>query len=324
MVLKQKKAEHRHHHDGHSHEDILAPCAHHAVHTPLNFDQAFFIATVINAIFVIIQIIAALMTNSTSLLADAIHNLGDVLGLVLAGVANRLVKRKVTERSSYGLKKTSILAALANGVLLVFSCGVIAAEACYKLFSPSAVHALPVIIVAAIGIVINAGTAMLFLRGRDDLNIRAAYLHLLYDSLISAGVVVAAALMYWTNWLWIDPLVGLMIAFLIVKGTWALFTECFRLIIDAVPKKISLNTVHEFLLSQPGVKQVHDLHIWALSTQENALSVHLWMPDEAWTDETRQQLVHKLKTNYHIHHSTIQVERNLDYCDDRCSNLNVL
>ena len=301
---------HDHSHD-HSHHH-----SHH--HSPQAFDRAFFISTVANAVFVMVQIVAALLANSTSLLADAVHNFGDVLSLVLAGVANRLLQRHPTAKTSYGMKKTSILAALTNGVLLVFSCGVIATEAVYKLFSPSPVYVLPVIIVASLGIVVNGGTAALFLRGREDLNIRGAYLHLLYDAWISVGVVLSALLLSWTHWLWIDPLVGLVFAVLFLKGTWGLFADSFHLIIDAVPKKISLIGVHDFLVQQPGVKQVHDLHIWALSTQENAMSVHLWMPDGALTDKARQQLVHTLKSQFHIHHSTIQVEKELVFCEDVC------
>ena len=306
-----------HLHDGkHSHEGKHSHHSHHA--SPKEFDQAFLISTIANAAFVIVQIIAALLANSTSLLADAVHNFGDVLGLVLAGIANRLVKRHPTAKTSYGMKKTSILAALTNGLLLVFSCGVIATEAIYKLFSPSPIHALPVVIVAGVGIIVNGVTAALFMRGRDDLNIRAAYLHLLYDAWISLGVVISAILLAWTHWLWIDSVVGLLIAAIIIKGTWELFADSFHLIIDAVPKKISLTAVHDFLISQPGVEQVHDLHIWALSTQENALSVHLWMPELELTDEARQGLVLELKTKYTIHHSTIQVEKALDYCEDTC------
>lgn len=303
---------HEHHDADHGHH------SHHAHHSPQEFSRAFLISTIANALFVIVQIAAALLAHSTSLLADAVHNFGDVLSLILAGVANHLVKRHPTAKTSYGMKKTSILAALANGILLVFSCGVIATQAIYKLFTPSMMHTLPVIIVAGIGILVNGGTAALFIRGRDDINIRAAYLHLLYDAWISVGVVISAILLSWTHWLWLDPLVGLLIAVIIVKGTWELFTESFHLIIDAVPKKISLSAVHDFLANEPGVKQVHDLHIWALSTQENALSAHLWMPEFDLTDEARQRLVQALKKKYNIHHSTIQVEKELEYCEDVC------
>ncbi|ARG96539.1 cation diffusion facilitator family transporter [Legionella micdadei] len=301
--------EHAHSHT-HSHN-------HH--HGPAQFNRAFLIAIIANGFFVVFQIIYAYIANSTSLLADAIHNLGDVLSLILAWIANNLLNRMPTHRTTYGMKKTSILAALANGILLVFTCGIIASEAVYKLFSPSEVQAVSVMVVATLGIVINGATAALFLRGSDDLNIRAAFLHLLYDAIISVGVVVSAALLYWTHWLWIDPVVGLLIAFLIIKGTWSLFADSFRLIIDAVPRSISWNEVREFLQAEPGVKEVHDLHIWAMSTQENALSVHLYMPDTPLSDEARQSLVRLLREKHNIHHATIQVERNLTFCDDACT-----
>lgn len=302
------------HHDhaeaGHSH-------AHH--HAPQEFNRAFLIAIIANGLFVAIQIFYAYWANSNSLLADAIHNLGDVLGLILAWIANGLLKRMPTAVTTYGMKKTSILSALANGLLLVFSCGIIATEAVYKLFSPSEIDAFAVMLVAAVGIVVNGTTAALFVRGSDDLNIRGAYLHLLYDALISVGVVVSSALLYWTHWLWIDPVVGLLIAAVILKGTWSLFTDSIRLIIDAVPREISLMEVQQLLQAEAGVEQVHDLHIWALSTKENALSVHLWMPEQGLSDEARFDLVRRLKALHNIHHSTIQVETNLEYCEDACA-----
>ncbi|MGQ3890286.1 cation diffusion facilitator family transporter [Legionella sp. CNM-1927-20] len=305
-----KQHEHHPDHNGqHSH--------HHGV--PAAFNSAFLIAISANGAFVVFQIIFSFLANSTSLLADAVHNLGDVLGLVFAWVANGLLKKSPTQNATYGMKKTSILAALANGIMLVFTCGIIATEAMYKLFSPSDVHAGSVMIVAAIGILINGSTAILFLRGSEDLNIRAAFLHLLYDALISVGVVIAAAIIYLTGWLWIDPVVGLLIALIIIKGTWSLFTDSFRLIIDGVPRGISWLAVLETLKAVEGVEQVHDLHIWALSTQENALSVHLYMPTTSLTDNARQQLTQILKEKHNIHHATIQVEQNLKFCDDACA-----
>lgn len=309
MIFHEHEEE-QHDHHGHSH-------SHH--HGPKEFNRAFLVAIVANGLFVICQIIYAYIANSTSLLADAIHNLGDVLSLILAWIANGLLKRIPTQQTTYGMKKTSILAALANGILLVFTCGIIASEAVYKLYSPSEIQAVAVMVVAGVGIIVNGITAVLFLRGQDDLNIRAAFLHLLYDAFISVGVVVSAAILYWTNWLWIDPIVGLLIAILILKGTWTLFADSFRLIIDGVPRSISWNEVGEFLQAEPGVKEVHDLHIWAISTQENALSVHLYMPEAPLSDESRQLLVKALRAKYNIHHATIQVERNLQFCEDACT-----
>ena len=300
-----------HHHEGpHEHH------AHH--HGPVTYNTAFLIAIIANGLFVILQIIFAYLSNSTSLLADAFHNLGDVLGLILAWAATGLMKKMPTEKATYGLKKTSILAALTNGILLVFTCGIIATEAVYKLFSPTEVQAVAVMIVAAIGIVVNSATAFLFLKGSDDLNIRAAYLHLVYDALVSIGVVVAAALLYWTGWLWIDPVVGLLIALVILRGTWSLFTDSFRLIIDGVPTSISWVKVSEFFLAKPGVSSLHDLHIWAISTQENALSVHLYMPEVILSDVLRAEWVEQLKQHFGIQHVTMQIEKTETDCNDAC------
>jgi cobalt-zinc-cadmium efflux system protein len=301
---------HNHSHDHHSHN-----------HEVVTYDRAFLIAIVANGLFVVLQIVFAYIAHSTSLLADAFHNLGDVLALVLAWVATGLMKRKPTQKATYGLKKTSILAALTNGVLLVFTCGIIATEAVYKFFSPTEVQAVSVMIVAGIGIIVNSSTALLFMRGSDDLNIRGAYLHLFYDALVSVGVVISAAILYWTGWLWIDPLVGLLIALVILKGTWSLFADSFRLIIDGVPRSISWAAVSEFLLNRPGVEGIHDLHIWAISTKENALSVHLYMPDMILTDKSRVELVEELRKQFSIQHVTIQTEKTETDCNDACHHI---
>ncbi|QEY50306.1 cation diffusion facilitator family transporter [Legionella longbeachae] len=301
------ESHHHHHHHGNNKDAVT-------------YNKAFIISIIANGLFVVLQIVFAYVANSTSLLADAFHNLGDVLGLMLAWVATVLMKRAPTMKATYGLKKTSILSALANGILLVFTCGIIATEAVYKLFSPTEIQALSVMLVAAVGIVINATTALLFIRGSSDLNIRGAYLHLLYDALVSVGVVLSAALLYWTDWLWIDPVVGLLIAIIILKGTWSLFTSSFRLIIDGVPEHISWTEVSEFLLNKPGVTDFHDLHIWAISTQENAMSVHLHMPDEPLSDSLRAEWVKQLRHQFNIQHVTIQVERTATDCSDACHN----
>lgn len=293
--------------------------AHHGHnHGPVTYNKAFLISIIANGLFVVLQIVFAYISNSTSLLADAFHNMGDVLGLVLAWIATLLMKKKPTMKATYGLKKTTILSALANGILLVFTCGIIATEAMYKLISPSEVQAVSVMVVASIGIVINLATALMFPRDSEDLNIRGAYLHLFYDALFSIGVVLSAGLLYWTGWLWIDPIVGLLIAGVILKGTWTLFTSSFRLMIDGVPDTISWVSVSEFLLAKPGVQNFHDLHIWAISTQENAMSVHLHMPNEALTDATRAEWVEQLREEYNIQHVTIQIETTTTHCDDAC------
>lgn len=294
-----------HHHDNHGHN-----------HGEVTYDKAFLIAISANSVFVLLQIIYAYLAKSTSLFADACHNLGDVLGLIFAWMAMRLMQKKATNKATYGWKKTSILAALVNGGLLIFTCGIIVAEAISKLILPTHVEALSVMVIAGIGIVVNGATAFLFMRGADDLNIKGAYLHLLYDAFISIGVVISAALLYYTGWLWIDPLMGLLIALIILKGTWFLFADSFRLIIDAVPKEISWKDVNDFFLSKAGVQEIHDLHIWALSTQENAISVHLYMPEIVLLDEVRSQWVEELEKKFRIQHATIQVERIPGHCNE--------
>ena len=296
---------HHHHHEEHE-------------HTSSSFDHAFLIAIIANGLFVFAQIIVSSLANSTSLRADAVHNLGDVMSLILAWIAQRLINKAPTQHSTYGMKKISILAALTNGLLLVFTTGMIVTEAIYKFLSPSTVDVGAVAIMASIGILVNGATAVLFMRGKQDLNIRAAFLHLLYDAVISAGVVLAALLMYYTHYLWIDPVFGLFIAAIILKGTWSLFTDSFRLMIDAVPRGIDIILVHKLLSSQPGVQGVHDLHVWALSTRENALSVHLWMPNATLSDQARMALCQQLRELYNIQHITIQVEQAKDTCDDAC------
>jgi cobalt-zinc-cadmium efflux system protein len=287
-------------------------------HKPKNYNKAFFIATFLNGIFVVFQIIFSMIANSTSLLADGFHNLGDVLGLLLAWVANGLLKRLPSARMTYGMKKTTILATLGNGVLLVFSCGIIVTEAIYKFFYPVSINTRMVMVVAGIGMLINGLTASLFYKEKKDLNIKAAYLHLFYDALISLGVLFSGAIIYFSKWLWVDPIVSLFIAAIIMKGTWSLFKNSFRLILDGVPYDISWPSVHKDLEAIPGVNQVHDLHIWALSTQENALSVHLWMPEKILTDSEREELSKKLLEKYNISHITIQIERDVSHCTDTC------
>ncbi|PJD96184.1 MAG: cation transporter [Legionella sp.] len=279
-------------------------------------DKAFLIAILLNGLFVGLQLVYAGFAHSTSLFADAIHNLGDVLGLILAWLATRLMRRKPTIHSTYGMKKTSIFAALLNGSLLIFSCGIILTDALFKLMSPVEINGLSVMVVAALGIVVNGVTALFFYKGSHDLNIRGAFLHLFADALISVGVVVSSIVLLYTHWLWIDPLMGILIAAIILKGTWSLFADSFRLMMDGVPATVSWQEVEQFLSSCPGVEGVHDLHIWALSTQENALSVHLYMPKTSWSEAQRLQYIRQLKTNFDIAHITIQIEETLLACQE--------
>lgn len=277
-------------------------------------NRAFLLAIIANGIFVVLQIVCARMASSTSLFADAIHNLGDVLSLIVAWLGNYLLFKKPTAKSTYGLKKASILAALFNVLLLVFTCGIIFTEALAKFFNPGPIDSTFVIIVAWVGVLINAATAVLFIKDGGDVNIRAAYLHLASDAAVSLGVVIAAFAYWWTKWLWIDPVVGILIAILILKSGWSLLLDSTRLILDGVPRNICYFAVKELLQKQSGVADVHELHIWALSTKENALSAHLYMPKNPLSDFERFQISQKLLTEHNIQHVTIQVESNQDYC----------
>jgi cobalt-zinc-cadmium efflux system protein len=289
-----------HHHD-HQH-------GHHH-HAPQSFNLAFAIAVTFNFLFTLFQIGFAFLANSMSLMADAIHNFGDVFGLILAWGANWLLTKPARKRYSYGYKRTTILAALTNALILVGTSAIITYESIYKLLHISAVNEVTVIIVAVVGIVVNASTAFLFLRGaHDDLNIKGAFLHLLGDALISLGVVVSAIVIFYTQWTWLDPLMGLFIVMIIMWGTWGLLRDSVRLILDAIPHYIDQQGVQLYLQQLPGVAAVHDLHIWGLSTKEIALTAHLIMPHERLTDAHFAEINDVLKKEFRIDHATLQVE----------------
>jgi cobalt-zinc-cadmium efflux system protein len=297
---------HHHHHAGHSHSHGVD-----ALPQPSTFNKAFGWSIGLNLTFALIEAFYAVLANSSSLLADAVHNLGDVLGLAMAWGANWLLTRPSSTRYSYGYKRTTILAALSNALLLVVTSLLIAYDAFYKLLNPSPIHETTVIVVATIGILINGGTAFLFQRKHhSDINIKGAYLHLLYDALISVGVVVVAIAVKYTNWLWLDPLVGLVIVAIILLGTRELLRDSTHLVLDAVPRSIDQEAVKNYLLKFPGVQNVHDFHIWSLSTREVALTAHLVMPEKPLADQDHQTIASELKKRFEIHHVTLQVERN--------------
>lgn len=280
------------------------------VHLPDNFNGMFALAVALNLIFVFIEGGYALSAHSMSLLADAGHNLADVFVLLLAWGANWLSTLAGSERFSYGYKRTTILAALINGLLLIVASGVIAYASFEKLMHPTPMHTDTVIIVALLGIAINGGTALLFRRkGKNDLNVRAAFLHLAYDALISATVVVTAILVLTTGLLWLDPLVGMLIVITILIGTWQLLRNSLNLILDAIPHTISKKEVNEFLHTLQGVTAVHDLHIWGLSTREIALTAHLVMPEHTLMDHDYEMINATLLSRFNINHVTLQVEK---------------
>ncbi len=302
---------------GHDHHDHRAGAGHaqagggqhHHHGDPDAQAAAFRIAIVLNAVFVAAQFGFGFAANSTALMADAGHNLSDVLGLVLALTASILARRAPKGRYTYGLRSTSILAALANAVLLLLACGAIAWEAAQRLFAPPPVAGLTVTLVSGVGIVVNGVSAWLFMRGsKSDLNIRGAYLHMAADAAVSLGVVVAGLAIMGTGWYWLDPLVSLAIVVLIVVGTWGLLHESVELLLSAVPAGIDADAVSEFLRSQPGVTDVHDLHIWGMSTTESALTAHLVIPAGYPGDAALDRIVDALRTRFSITHSTLQVE----------------
>jgi cobalt-zinc-cadmium efflux system protein len=279
-------------------------------HAPASFDKAFAIGISLNATFVLVEAVYGIRANSLALVADAGHNLGDVLGLVLAWAGSVLARRKATATRTYGLRRASILAALGNAGLLLISVGGIAVEAVQRLSAPGEVATTTVMIVALIGIAINGGTALLFARGREgDINIRGAYLHMMGDAAISAGVVVAAYVISLTGLAWIDPVSSLVIAAFILWSAWQLALDSFNLAVDAVPRGIDSRAVKERLLTLDGVTDVHHLHIWALSTTEVALTAHLVRPCEGGEDAVLTAANELLDHDFGIGHATLQFER---------------
>lgn len=286
---------HGHGHAGHS-------------HAPAVFGRAFAIGTALNAGFVLIQVFYGLAAHSTALLADAVHNLGDVFGLVIAWGATTLARRGPTLARTYGWGRSTILASLVNAVVLLLGCGAIAVEAVQRLTAAQPVEGATVMWVAAIGIVVNGATALLFMRGRkDDLNVRGAFLHMASDAVVSAGVVASGLLIVITGWAWLDPLTSLAIVAVIVASTWGLLRDSANLALDAVPGGIHLPTVDAALSALPGVVEVHDLHVWGLSTTDTALTVHLVTNGEEPADLVRQACI-LLQQRFQIGHATIQLE----------------
>jgi cobalt-zinc-cadmium efflux system protein len=279
------------------------------VHTPASFGMAFAIGIGLNVMFVAVEFVFGVLANSVSLLADAGHNLSDVLGLVIAWIASVLVKRPPSPRYTYGLRSSSILAALFNAVFLLVAVGAIAWEAILRLFHPEPVATGTVMIVAAVGILINGGTAWLFASGRKgDLNIRGAFLHMLADAAVSAGVVVSGLVILFTGWLWLDPLTSLVIVGVIMWGTWGLLRDSLAMSVDAVPSTIDPQAVRRYLETCAGVSAVHDLHIWSMSTTESALTAHLVFPAGHPGDGFLMRTATELRHRFGIGHTTLQIE----------------
>lgn len=296
-------------HGSHSHDHAGHDHGHGHDHAPKDFGKAFLLGVLLNAGFVAAEVVYGLKSNSVALLADAGHNLSDVLGLLLAWGAAALVNFRPTRRYTYGLRSTSILAALANAALLLLVTGGIAWEAISRFRNPEQAEGHTVIVVAAIGVVINLATAFLFMAGRKgDLNIRAAFTHMAGDAAIALGVVVAGVVIVYTGWLWLDPTVSLVISVLVIVGTWGLLKDSVNLALQAVPEGVELAKVRHYLQSIDGVTEVHDLHVWGLSTTETALTAHLVMPAGYPGDATRQKICAELMERFSINHATLQIE----------------
>ena len=299
-------------HHSHSHTHSSGP----------NHSRAFIIGIILNIIYIVIELVYGLAINSMALIADAGHNFSDVLGLILAGGAAYLAKTAATEKRTYGLRKSTILAAFFNAILLMIAVGAITIEAIRKLILPQPVEGITMMIVAGIGVLINTVTALLFIKGRkDDLNIKGAFLHMAADAGVSLGVLVAGFVIYSTGWLWIDPAISLIIVLVITIGTWGLLKESFHLSMDAVPKGIVLKEVGNYLKGIEGVEEVHDLHIWAMSTTETALTAHLVIPNETKDDYFLKKICGELHLKFGIEHSTIQIEKSAQ--SSNCEHRNV-
>lgn len=302
--------DHDHSHGHHHHHEATAADLH---------NKAFIIGIALNGTYVIAQAIAGFMTNSVALLSDAGHNLSDVAGLVLSLIALKLASKKTNQSFTYGYKKTTILAALGNAMILLVAIGMLGYESITRLWHPEAVKGDIVAWVAGLGIVINTATAFLFFKNKDkELNAKGAYLHMLTDALVSLGVVVAGIIMHFTGWTWIDPVVSITILIVILIGTWSLLTDSLRMSIDAVPNDVELNKIIGIIKKIKGVKDLHHIHIWAMSTTENALTTHVVI-DENFTFKEKMNVVQNIKhelLHNNIQHATIELESDNAPCPD--------
>lgn len=291
---------HEHHHGHHA--------GHH--HAPADFNRAFAIGIALNIVVVAIEAYYGWKVNSLALLADAGHNLSDVAGLVLAWGGALAGRLRPDMRHTYGWKRASILAAFVNALLLLVAMGSLAWEAVHRLGAPEPTEGITIMAVAGVGIIVNTATALLFMRGREhDLNIRGAFLHMAADALVSVGVVVAGALTLWAGWAWLDPVVSLLIALVIVVGTWGLFRQSLHLLFDGVPESVDLPALQALLEALPGVDHVHDLHVWAMGTADIALTAHLVMPEAPADDAFLQDAARQLRERFGITHMTLQSTR---------------
>lgn len=279
-------------------------------HAPVNHDRAFALGIALNVIYILIEIGVGVVIDSMALLADAGHNASDVLSLLIAWGASYLARRPPSDRRTYGLRKASVLASLSNAVILLIAMGAIAWEAFQRFLSPREVPGTTIMWVAAAGVAVNTGTALLFMKGREqDINIKGAFLHMAADAGVSVGVLLAGLAINITGLPWIDPAISIIIVVVIAIGTWGLLRDSINLALDAVPEGIDPSAVREYLAEQRGVKEVHDLHIWAMSTTQTALTAHLVKPEREDEDEFLARLADELHHKFRIAHTTIQLER---------------
>lgn len=278
-------------------------------HASTDYGRIFALGIGLNLLYIAVEVYYGLRVQSTALLADAGHNATDVVSLGLAWAASWAAQRKPSPRYTYGLRKTTILASLVNGILIVVAALFILREAIHKLQDPQPMSGRVMMIVAAVGIVINGGTALLFMKGqKSDLNIKGAFLHMLADAGVTLGVLLGGVAISYTDWVWIDPVLSFLIIIVILYGSWGLLRDSINLALDGVPRHIDLQEVRKFLQARNGVEEVHDLHVWALSTTETALTVHLVIP-EGWSDDRLYRLRDELHERFDIGHTTVQIEQ---------------
>jgi len=298
---------HDHQAPGHSHHGHSHHGHDHAAVDPTQ--RAFSVGITLNLVFVLVELYFGFSANSLALLADAGHNFSDVIGLLIAWGALLLAKRKPTARFSYGLRSSTIMAALANAMLLLVAVGGIVWEGAHRLLAPEAANGSVMIWVALLGVFINIATALMLQHGsKHDINVRGAFLHMVADAAVSLGVVVAGFGMLYLGWQWLDGMVSVLIALVILWSTWGLFKESFKLSLQAVPEQVDMLAVQAYLAALPGVSEVHDLHIWAMSTTEIALTAHLLMPAGHPGDTFLSQVSDGLQSQFHINHPTLQIE----------------
>jgi cobalt-zinc-cadmium efflux system protein len=304
-----------HYHENHSHGH------HHHDHSVklTSVNTAFIVGIILNFSFVIIEVIVGLFIHSLSLLSDAGHNLADVGALALSLLAFKLMKVRSNKKYTYGYRKTSIIIALFNAMVLLVSIGAITYEAIHRFLDPEPIQGTIISIVAGIGILINASTALLFLRDKDkDMNIKSAYLHLMSDAIVSLGLVIGGIVIFYTHWYWIDPVLSIVIAVVILLSTWRLLKDSLRLSLDGVPENVHFDDIKETAMKISGVKDIHHIHVWAISTSENALTAHLVL-EEGISIEQEQKIKHELKHKFehqNIHHITIETERENEHCEN--------